>query len=90
MNKRAISPLVATILLLAFALVIGVLTMTWGRSYVDTGAEASPEDEGLKTGAIVISIEDILDSELKLLQVQFLSGKMTQEEYLQKEKEIVG
>ena len=87
MNKKALSPLVATVLLVAFSLVIGTITMNWGKSYIDT-AEAAAETEKLQTGAVVINIEDI-DSDLKRLQLQFISGKLTQEEYLQKEKEII-
>lgn len=40
-NKRGISPLIATVLLIAFAVALGAVVMNWGRSYVeDTAANA--------------------------------------------------
>ena len=39
MNKRAISPLVATILLIAFAIALGLVVMNWGKSYIEEKAE---------------------------------------------------
>ncbi len=46
MNKRALSPLVATILLIAFAIALGVVVMSWGKSYIEEKAEftAGPHD----------------------------------------------
>jgi len=37
-GKQAISPLVATILLLAFSIAIGAVVMSWGESYVEEKA----------------------------------------------------
>ncbi len=46
MDKRAISPLIATILLIAFAIALGLVVMNWGRSYIEEKAEftAGPKD----------------------------------------------
>ncbi len=46
MNKRAISPLIATILLIAFAIALGLVVMNWGKSYIEEKAEftAGPAD----------------------------------------------
>ena len=57
-KKRALSPLVATILLVAFALVIGTVTMNWGRSYVEKIKE-EPEVKGVFESAVIISIKDV-------------------------------
>ena len=38
-SKRAISPLVATVLLIAFSVSLGAVVMTWGESYVEDKAE---------------------------------------------------
>jgi len=38
-SKRAVSPLIATVLLIAFAVALGAVVMNWGRSYVEAGAE---------------------------------------------------
>jgi uncharacterized membrane protein len=40
MNKRALSPLTSTFLLLGVSIVIGILVMTWGRSYVEQATVA--------------------------------------------------
>ena len=34
-NKRGISPLIATVLLIAFAVALGAVVMNWGRSYIE-------------------------------------------------------
>jgi len=46
MNKRAISPLIATILLIAFAIALGLVVMNWGKSYIEEKAEfaVGPQD----------------------------------------------
>jgi flagellin-like protein len=38
-NKKAVSPLVATILLIAFAIALGAVVMNWGRGYIEEKAE---------------------------------------------------
>ena len=35
-NKRGISPLIATVLLIAFAVALGAVVMNWGRSYIES------------------------------------------------------
>ena len=87
MNRKALSPLVATILLVVFALVIGTVTMNWGRTYFEAIEE--PEEEGkLLESAVLISIKDI-DTPLKQLQIDHLTGKLTEEEYLKEEKGLI-
>ena len=39
MNKRAVSPLIATVLLIAFAVALGAVVMNWGKTYVEEQAE---------------------------------------------------
>ncbi|MFQ5474266.1 MAG: archaellin/type IV pilin N-terminal domain-containing protein [Candidatus Nanoarchaeia archaeon] len=34
-NKKAVSPLIATVLLIAFAVALGAVVMNWGRGYVE-------------------------------------------------------
>ena len=45
MYKKAVSPLIATVLLIAFAVALGAIVMNWGESFVrttqDTASEAS-------------------------------------------------
>jgi flagellin-like protein len=44
-NKKAVSPLIATVLLIAFAVALGAIVMNWGESFVretqNTATEAS-------------------------------------------------
>lgn len=39
MNKRGISPLAATVLLIAFSVSLGAVVMSWGETYVEQKAE---------------------------------------------------
>ena len=87
MNKRALSPLVATMLLVVFALVIGTITMNWGRSYVEKMKE-EPEVKEFVDSAVVISIKD-LDTPLKKLQLNHITGIITQEEYIEQERSLL-
>ena len=86
MHRKALSPLVATVLLVVFALVIGTITMNWGKSYVEKIQEEP--DIGVFNSAFLISIQDI-DTPLKELQFRHLTGKITQEEYIEKEKVLI-
>ena len=47
MNKRGISPLIATIILLVFAIGLGVVVMNWGRAHIEA-ASVCTIDTGLK------------------------------------------
>ncbi len=39
MSKKAVSPLIATVLLIAFAVALGAVVMNWGRTYVEDTAK---------------------------------------------------
>ena len=86
-NKKGLSPLVATMLLVVFALVIGTITMNWGRSYVEKMKE-EPEVQEFVDSAVVISIKD-LDTPLKKLQLNYITGIITHEEYIEQEKSLL-
>ena len=88
-NRKALSPLVATVLLVIFALVIGTITMNWGKTYVEKIKE-EPRDTGIGVfeSAVIISIKDI-DNSLKELQIEYITGKITKEEYIEKEKALI-
>ncbi len=51
MNKRGISPLIATMLLISFAVALGVVVMNFGRAQVELEAQC-PIDIGLKFAEI--------------------------------------
>ena len=85
-NKKALSPLVATILLVVFALIIGTATMSWGKSYV----EGIPEEKATPSGSsYIISRELIKDNPLKRLQIDYLYDDITLEDYLNKEQQVL-
>ena len=46
MNKKGLSPIVATLLLIAFAIALGLVVMSWGKGYIEEKAEfvAGPTD----------------------------------------------
>ena len=47
-NKKAVSPLIATVLLIAFAVALGAIVMNWGRAYVeDTQSYARESSESM-------------------------------------------
>ena len=48
-QKRAISPLVATVLLIAFAVALGAIVMNWGKGYIETQAETTETQGGIQT-----------------------------------------
>lgn len=84
MNKKGLSPLVATALLVVFALIIGTITMSWGKSYVEGIGE---EGEAFED-TVMISVEDV-DTPLKKLQLEYITGKISEDEYIEKEKELI-
>lgn len=55
-GKRAVSPLIATVLLIAFSVALGAVVMNWGRSFVKT----KTEEVDLKTGVQLQCTVDIL------------------------------
>ena len=85
LNKKALSPLIATLLLVVFALVVGTATMSWGKSYVET----IPDEQETSGSSYVISREDVKNNPLKRLQIDYIYDEISLEEYLRKEKEII-
>jgi FlaG/FlaF family flagellin (archaellin) len=43
-TKKAMSPLIATVLVIAFAVAIGVMIMNWTTSFEENGSQASSKD----------------------------------------------
>jgi len=82
MNRRGLSPLVATVLLIAFAVALGAVIMSLGKSYV----ESIPEE--ISTGDAVCDPTTVTDT-LQLLQIQFINGEITKEQYISKEQQIL-
>ena len=44
LNRKAVSPLIATVLLIAFAIALGAIVMNWGKSWVEEEMESGQEE----------------------------------------------
>ncbi|MBR9699471.1 hypothetical protein GOV09_03390 [Candidatus Woesearchaeota archaeon] len=82
MHKKALSPLVATVLLVVFALIVGTATMSWANNKATIGEDDNPV-------SIVIDFKKV-DTPLKRLQIDYITDEITLEEYLEKEQELLG
>lgn len=78
MNKRGISPLIATILLVAFAVALGAVVMSW-----TSGVEAEPGE----TSTCVI--KSIPSDPLQQLMISYIKGDISKQEYLTREKQLI-
>jgi len=87
MNKKALSPIMATLLLVVFALIIGTITMSWGKKYVEQISEEEPTREFGSDSYIIKKAQ--INTPLKELQIKYILGKITKEQYLQQEKNII-
>ena len=57
MGRKGVSPLIATVLLIAFAVALGAVVMNWGRSYVqDVTDDTSRMDSELACSDASVSI----------------------------------
>ena len=57
-KKKGVSPLIATVLLIAFAVSLGAVVMNWGRGYVESTAEQAEAQSAEK---IACSMDTSLD-----------------------------
>lgn len=70
MNKKAISPLIATLLLVAFAVALGAVVMNWSQ-----GIESHEEE--VVHGCI---IEEMPDDPVKKVMIQYIKDEITLDE----------
>ncbi|MFH1053298.1 MAG: archaellin/type IV pilin N-terminal domain-containing protein [Candidatus Woesearchaeota archaeon] len=54
-NKRGVSPLIATVLLIAFAVALGAVVMNWGREYIED-TQKDVEIRSAQTSACIIDV----------------------------------
>jgi hypothetical protein len=54
MDKKGISPLIATILLLIFAIGLGIIVMNWGRAQVEAASKCA-----IDTGIMIVKLNNI-------------------------------
>jgi len=74
--------LTATALLVVFALIIGTVTMSLANNY----ASVVPDEKPAAT--LVINLNQV-DTPLKELQIKYITGKLTLDEYLMQEQQIL-
>jgi len=48
LKKKGVSPLIATVLLIAFAVALGAVVMNWGRTYVEETADKAKQTSDTK------------------------------------------
>jgi flagellin-like protein len=71
MNKKGLSPLIATLLLVIFAIALGSIVMSWGKEYVEQA-----------TAVQEVTVESIGEkSVFEELDERFQRGEITQEQY---------
>ena len=78
-SKKALSPLIATVLLVAFAVALGAVVMSW--------TSGAPEDVYATGGCLVHSSQNL--DPLAKLQVEYITGQISRDEYLQNEQELL-
>jgi flagellin-like protein len=60
MDKKAVSPLIATVLLIAFAVALGAIVMNWGESFVrETQTTAEEGSEGRLDCTLMVDFEAV-------------------------------
>ena len=85
-NRKALSPLIATLLLVVFALVIGTATMSWGKEYVQNLENSAESAIPVQTSEIRIPLSDV--TPLKEIQIKHLTGAYTEEQYYAEEAKL--
>ena len=58
-NKKGVSPLIATILLIAFAVALGAVVMSWGKNVESSGADLLLSTE--KCANVNLKVENVND-----------------------------
>ncbi|MEK6887035.1 MAG: hypothetical protein AABW88_04330 [Nanoarchaeota archaeon] len=71
MNTKAISPLSSTIILLVVSIIIGILVMSWGRTYVE---QATLKADQKQIEEKQVSVFEDLDARLR-------TGEISKEQY---------
>lgn len=62
MNKKGVSPIIATVLLIAFAIALGAIVMNWGKGFVEETAKDTQNKANLE-----LSCEQQLELNIKTI-----------------------
>ncbi len=74
--------MIATVVLLVFAVLMGALVMTVGEELVQDIPDQKPSSS-------TVCLKEPRGDPLKTLQVQFLNGKISRSEYIAKERALI-
>jgi len=85
-NKKGLSPLIATILLVFFALIVGAGVMQFAEDYVPDAPELSIQPS---PGSYINIDNRLIDNGLKDIQIDYIIGRINLEEYLRREQEVL-
>jgi len=88
-GKRGISPLIATVLLVAFAVALGAVVMNWAKGVEETdtsasqvGAATSTATQGTQASASGCIIPaPVPQDPLKQVMIKYLRGEITKVDY---------
>ena len=90
LKKRAVSPIIATVILLGIAVVLGIIAMNWGRAHLETTAVCSIDTKMKiveinnlpqvcykpgEDGFIRLLVENGPNKEIEKLQLRVISKK---------------
>ncbi len=75
-NKRGISPLVATALLIIFAVSLGSITMAWGRGYIEEKGDVNIEGIPKTSLEADNTVKDINLTKLGIVEYNIIEGKV--------------
>jgi flagellin-like protein len=79
-NKRGISPLIATVLLIAFAVALGAVVMNWGKNYVQKTAVGAQQSGQAKQKCTNTNLDFIVVSGIPKI---CYSGNLTNTQEIQ-------
>ena len=90
MDNKGMSPMAATALLVIFALVLGVVTMSFGKNYVDKlNIRENINVKQIGPSGTTTTVIDTKDP-LAQLMIEYQTGKISKEEFLARQKQLTG
>ncbi|MBS3158744.1 hypothetical protein J4206_05650 [Candidatus Woesearchaeota archaeon] len=83
-GKRGISPLIATVLLVAFAVALGAVVMNWAKGVEEAetsgGESVASSVQGSDASGCIIPAP-VPQDPLKLVMIKYLRGEITKADY---------
>jgi flagellin-like protein len=95
-NKKGISPLIATLLLIMFAIALGTVVMNWGKAYIEDKAEfvgsyaATGDCSGVGFSIVTISGELQLCYDANTKSIEFILENGAGEDIENMQARVIG